>query len=56
LQATRDRIRTFVLLTQVQDPSLTAALLAGGGCVLETPPRPEELDRILQQAAARRDS
>jgi len=56
LQATRDRIRTFVLLTQVHDPSLAAALPAGGGCVLAMPPRPEELDRILQQAAARLES
>ena len=56
LQATRDRIRTFVLLTQIHDPALAAALPAGEGYVLATPPRPEELDRILQQAGARLDS
>ena len=53
LQATRDLIRTFVLLTKVQDPALAAALPSSGAYMLTMPPRPEELDRVLQRAEPR---
>ncbi len=54
--ATRDHIRTFVLMTKVHDTALATALHAGGGHLLSVPPRAEDLDRILQHAAPRPDS
>lgn len=56
LQATRDRIRTFVVLGKGHDLSLDAALPAGAGYVLASPPRMEDLARMLQEAAGRSES